>query len=344
MLISYLISQWALLLDRLLFADWRRGMNNALRVFYRLCLLLLLAPQVQAQTIKVRAVYPSIDVQYLPAYLGQTKGFFKEESLETELIVMRGARSGVQALVSGDVQFGLALGAVFSAIWSGADLKILAQMTNMLPFSLIVRPEIQRIEDLKGKRIGASVGSTTQALVYDLLKLHGIDPDKGVEYVNIPGAGPRIAALEKGLIAATPLASPGDLKALQAGFKRLVFFGDVLPPMSFTGLVASGRYIRENPKTVERMVRAIVRGTVSARDDSAGAIGAMQTYMKMTLEDSRETYRLVGKSFSPMLSEPGVKKMADLVSTSIGVGQTKDPKDYMDVSFLNRALSDLKRK
>jgi ABC-type nitrate/sulfonate/bicarbonate transport system substrate-binding protein len=325
-------------------AECNRGMKNALRVFYRLCLLILLAPEVQAQPVKVRAVYPSVDVQYLPAYLGQTKGFFQEEALAVELIVMRGARTGVQALVSGDVQFGLAIGAAFSAIWSGADLKILAQMTNMLPFSLIVRPEIHKIEDLKGKRIGASVGSTTQALVYDLLKLHGIDPDKGVEYVNIPGAAPRIAALEKGLIAATPIAPPGDLKALQAGFKRLIFFGDVLPPMAFTGLVATARYIRENPKTVERMTRAVVRGTFSAHDDSSAAIGAMHSFMKMPKEDARETYSLVRKSFTPVLTETGVRKMAELVSSSSGVSQTKDPKDYMDVSFLNRALSDLKKK
>ena len=307
-------------------------------------LVLFLAPGVQAQLTKIRVVYPSVDVQYLPAYLGQTKGFFKEEALDVELIVMRGARSGVQALLSGDVQFGLALGAAFSAIWSGGDLKIVAQMTNMLPFSLVVRPEIKRVEDLKGKRIGASVGSTTYALVYDLLKAHGIDPDKGVEYVNIPGAAPRIAALEKGFLAATPLAPPGDVKAVQAGFKRLVFFGDVLPEMSFTGLVATGRYIRENPKIVERMVRAIVRGTLSARDDSAAAIGAMQSYMKMPLDDSSETYRLVRKSFTPALNESGVKKMADLVSSSIGVSQTREPRDFMDVSFLSRAMSDLNKK
>jgi ABC-type nitrate/sulfonate/bicarbonate transport system substrate-binding protein len=322
-------------------------MNNALKAFYWVgivWLLLSITPDVQAETIKVRAVYPSVDVQYLPAYLGQTKRFFNEEALEVELIVMRGARSGVQALVSGDVHFGLALGASFSAIWRGADLKILAQMTNMLPFSLIVRPEVQRVEDLRGKRIGASVGSTTQALVYDLLKLHGIDPDRGVEYVNISGAGPRIAALEKGLIAAAPVAPPNDLKALQAGFKRLIFFGDVLPPMSFTGLVATTRYIRENPKAVERMTRAIVRATFSARDDSAAAIGAMQSYMKMPPDEAKETYSLVRKSFTPFLSESGVKKMAELVSISSGVSQTKEPKDYMDVSFLNRVLSDFHKK
>ena len=101
----------------------------ARRIFSRalgLGLLLALAPTAQAQPIKVRAVHPSIDVQYLPAFLAQTKGIFKEEGLDVELIVMLGARSGIQALVSGDVHFVMQLGAALSAIWSGADLKILA--------------------------------------------------------------------------------------------------------------------------------------------------------------------------------------------------------------------------
>lgn len=308
-----------------------------------LSLLLSLAPTAQAQPTKVRAVHPSVDVMYLPAFLAQTRGIFKEEGLEVELILMLGARSGIQALVSGDVHFVMQLGAALSAIWSGADLRLLAQMTNMLPYSLIVRPEIQRLEDLRGKRIGVSVGSTTHALVHELFKLNSID-DKGIEYVNIPGAAPKIAALEKGLIAAAPLAPPTELKALRGGFKRLVVFGDVLPEMSFTGIVATGRYIKENPKTVERMVRAIVRGTYSARDDSAAAIGAMQRYMKITPDEARESYQLVRRSLTPILTESGVKRMAGMVSGTIGVAQTREPKEYMDLSFLNRVLLELGRK
>lgn len=308
-----------------------------------LSLLLSLAPTAQAQPTKVRAVHPSVDVMYLPAFLAQTRGIFKEEGLEVELILMLGARSGIQALVSGDVHFVMQLGAALSAIWSGADLRLLAQMTNMLPYSLIVRPEIQRLEDLRGKRIGVSVGSTTHALVHELFKLNSID-DKGIEYVNIPGAAPKIAALEKGLIAAAPLAPPTELKALRGGFKRLVVFGDVLPEMSFTGIVATGRYIKENPKTVERMVRAIVRGTYSARDDSAAAIGAMQSYMKITPDEARESYQLVRRSLTPILTESGVKRMAGMVSGTIGVAQTREPKEYMDLSFLNRVLLELGRK
>ena len=322
-------------------------MKISFRLFYwvtALSLLLSFTATVRAQPVKVRAVYPSVDLQYLPAFVAQSKGIFKEEGLDVELIVMPGGRVGVQALVSGDIHFILQMGVALPAIWQGAELKILAQMTSMPLFSLLVRPEIQKPEDLRGKKIGVSVGATTFALVHEYLNLNGINPDKGVEYVNIPGSRGKIAALEMGLISAAPLAPPGDLKAIQAGAKRLVFFGDLMPEVSFTGLIATSRYVKEAPKTVERMVRAIVRATYLTRDDSAAALDAMQRYLKMPADEARESYRLVRTSFNPLLNESGIKKMATLVSKSIGITPAREPKDYMDVSFLSRALSDLGKK
>jgi ABC-type nitrate/sulfonate/bicarbonate transport system substrate-binding protein len=297
-----------------------------------------------SQPINVRVALPSVDVQYLPAYVAKVKGIFRDEGLEVELIVMQGGRVGVQALAGGGVHFAMQIGATLPAIWNGADFKVVAQMFNMLPFSFIVRPEIQRLEELRGKRIGLSIGTTTHALVYELLKLKGLDPDKGFEYINIPGAGPRIAALEKGLIAAAPMAPPGDLKAIHAGFKRLVFLGDVLPEISATGLVASSLYIKENPRTVEKMVRAIVRGTLTAHDEPATAIEVMQGFMKMQPDEARETYRLVRVFLTPALTEVGMRNMAGLVSNSSKIPPTKEPKEYIDGSFLKRALSEVNRR
>ena len=305
---------------------------------------LYFSPSAAAQYLNVRAAHPSVDVQYLPAYVAKAKGIFKDEGLDVELIVMQGGRAGVQALAGGGVHFAMQIGATLPAIWNGADFKIVAQMLNMLPFSFIVRPEIQRLEDLRGKRIGLSVGTTTYALVHELFKVSGFDADKGFEYVNIAGAAPRIAALEKGLIVAAPMAPPGDLKAIQAGFKRLVFFGDVLPEISATGLVASSLYIKENPRAVEKMVRAVVRGTLAARDEPAIALEVMQRMMKMNADEARETYRLVRRSLTPVLTETAVRNMAGLVSSSSKIIQTKEPKDYVDVTFINRVLAGLDKK
>ena len=103
----------------------------------------------------------------------------------------------------------------------------------------------------------------------------------------------KVAALENGLIAAAPLAPPGDFKAIRAGFKRLVFFGDVIRDISFTGLAATSKYVKENPQTVEKMVRAIARATFLVRDNPDLAVGAMQDYLKMTPDEASETYRLL---------------------------------------------------
>lgn len=306
-------------------------------------LLFLLLPLfgAESQLVKVRAVYPSPNVQYLPAYVAQAKGIFKEEGLEIELIAVRGATEGVQALVAGDVQFAMMVGPVLPAIWRGVDLKLLAQMVGMPTFSLIVRPEINKVEDLRGKKIGVSFGGMTFALVHDLFKLHGVDPEKGVEYVNIPGSAPKVAALEKGIIAAALIAPPTEFKAIQAGFKRLVFLGDVMPDLPFTGVIATFRYTKESPKTVEKMVRAITRAVYRTHDDSKAAIEVMQSYLKMTADEARETYNLVRKSFSPVLTEASVKKVAEVVSKSTGVKPTKAPGEYTDLSFLNKVLSEL---
>ena len=292
-----------------------------------------------ARAAKIRAVFPAMDAQYLPAILAQTKGFFRDEGLDVELIVMRGGILGVQALIGGNVDFVMQFGSVFPAIWNGADLKIVAQMTNALFFSLIVRPEIQRIEELRGKRIGVTVGAITLAGVREVLKLNGIDPDRGVEYVNIPGSAAKIAALEKGLIAATAIAPPGELKSIRNGYKRLAFFGNVLPEMPFTGLVATNRYIKENPKLVDAMVRSMVRATALAGNDMEAAIGALQTRMKMGPDDARETYRLIQRSFNSNLTEAGVRTTAELVANSLGTRPNKEPGDYVDLSFLRRVIS-----
>ena len=307
-------------------------------------ILLFPAQAAEAQLVKVKGVQPEVGVQFLPAYVAQAKGIFKDEGLEVELITVRGAKEGVQALVGGDVHFIMTIGPVLPAIWQGIDLKLLAQMVGMPTFSLIVRPEINKIEDLKGKKIGVSFGGMTLTLLHDLLKLNGLDPEKAVEYVNIPGSPPKIAALEKGVIAAALLSSPGDFEAIRVGFKRLVFLGDLMPDLPLIGLIVAARYMKENPKIVEKLVRAIVRAVYATRDDSETAISVMQSYLKMKPDEARDTYFLIRKSFSPVLTEAGLKRVAEMVSKSAGIRPTKEPKEYMDLGFLNQAVVELGRR
>src|SRR5919106_2978522 len=200
----------------------------------------------------VRAAYPSANVQFLPAFVALEKGYYKRESLEAELISVRSAVTAVQALVGNQIHFIFSVGPQMPAIWEGTDIMLLAQQVGRPTFSLVVTPDIQKIADLKGKKLGVTFGGSTAAGTKALLELNKIHPDKDVEYISLPGNEPKIAALKQGIISGALLAPPSDYLAMKSGMKRLVSLADVFKDTAFTGLAATSKTIKENPQMVQK--------------------------------------------------------------------------------------------
>ena len=220
-------------------------------------------------------------MQFLPAFVALEKGFYKREGLDAELISVRNAVTAVQALLGNQIHFIFSVGPQMPSIWEGSDIILLAQHVGRPTFSMVVTPDIQKVTDLKGKKIGVSFGGSTFAGTKALLELYKMNPEKDVQYVSIPGSQPKIAAMQQGIIQAALLAPPSDYIAIKAGFKRLVNLADLFKDTSFSGLAATGKTIRENPQFVKRMVRAIVRGVIIRRDYPEDAIQTMIKHWRM---------------------------------------------------------------
>ena len=141
----------------------------------------------RAESQPVRGAFPSPSVQILPMMVAQEKGFYKRESLDLELVFVRGASTAVQALLANQIHFIFSVGPQMPAVWEGADIMLLAQQVGRPTFSLVVTPDIQRIADLKGRKIGVTFGGSTAAGTKALLDLNKINPDKDVEYIGLPG-------------------------------------------------------------------------------------------------------------------------------------------------------------
>ena len=132
----------------------------------------------------VRGAFPSPSIQILPMMVGAERGFYKREGLDMELIFVRGASTAVQALLANQIQFIFSIGPQMPAVWEGNDIMLLAQQVGRPTFSLVVTPDIQKIADLKGKKIGVTFGGSTAAGTKALLELNKINPDKDVEYIS----------------------------------------------------------------------------------------------------------------------------------------------------------------
>src|SRR4029077_18066023 len=87
----------------------------------------------------------------------------KKYGLDIELLYVGGGGRAAQVVQSGEVPIGLFTGgAVINSNLVGGDLVVIASSMNVMTFSVIARPEVRRLEDLKGKKIGISrFGSAT---------------------------------------------------------------------------------------------------------------------------------------------------------------------------------------
>jgi len=298
----------------------------------------------QARGEAVRGAFPSPSVQILPMLVGQERGFYKREGLEMELVFVRGASTAVQALLANQIHFIFSVGPQMPAVWEGNDIILLAQQVGRPTFSLVVTPDIQKISDLKGKRLGVTFGGSTAAGTKALLELNKINPDKDVEYISLPGNEPKIAALKQGLISGALLAPPADYLAMKSGMKRLVSLAEVFKDTAFTGLAATSKTIRENPQMVKRMVRAIVRSVIHTRDNPEDAIQISIKVLKMDREAAQDAYQMIREALVPVPTEKGVELMAQWQAIALNTKPKRKPAEYMDLRFVNEVMAELGQK
>jgi len=298
----------------------------------------------QAYSQIVRGAFPSPGIQILPMLVAEERGFYKREGLDMELIYVRGASTAVQALIANQIHFIFSIGPQMPAVWEGNDIMILAQQVGRPTFTLVVTPDIQKLADLKGKKLGVTFGGSTAAGTKALLELNKINADKDVEYINFPGNEPKIAAMKQGIISGALLAPPADYLAMKSGLKRLISLADVFKDTAFTGLAATSKTIRENPVMVKKMVRAIVRAVLYTRDNPEDAIQVSIKRMGMERGAAQDAYQMIRPALVPIPTEQGVELMAQWQAIALNTKPKRKPAEYMDLRFVTEAMAELGQK
>jgi ABC-type nitrate/sulfonate/bicarbonate transport system substrate-binding protein len=209
---------------------------------------------------KIRIGMPNRGVPNLGLMAAQRYGFFRAQGLAAELIVMRPSIS-LQTLLAGDLDYSTVLASAARAAVSGLPIRILMALTVGQDFSLVVRSEIRRMEDLKGKTLATSgVGEFTDVGTRLLLKKYGLVPEVDVKLRALFGNHPlRLSALQAGQIDGTVMSMPYNKMAVKMGFRELVHLRDVLKTPQ-GGLVTTVQKIRSEPEVALRSIKAALLG------------------------------------------------------------------------------------
>jgi len=236
-----------------------------------LAIIILAVATGEAQAERIRTAIPQANLNYLSIFVADAKGFFRDEGLENETVVISGPLS-IAALLSSDVDFSGAGGSGMRAALKGAPVKGIMFQADKVTFYLVADPSVKTAADLKGKRIAIGSPGDTQDRIMTMFAERGGVSSRDIIRISMGAdTNTRVMAVKTGAAHATTVDPGGLVFAQKQGLVSLGFLGDLFP-MPFQGFVTTEKKIQENSAQIKRWLKAALRGLMSVRDRPEEAV------------------------------------------------------------------------
>jgi NitT/TauT family transport system substrate-binding protein len=254
-----------------------------------------------------------------------------------EPIFLRGGQIATQALAAGDPPI-VNIGTVVQANLQGYNLALVAAVQSKYDFYVFSRPEITRLDQVKGKRLGVTgFGSATHNASTILLRHLKLEPNKDVAVTPAGVESEQIAALLSGKIDLALFTSVVAYRARKTGLHQLFYIGDLDFEVQGNGLATNRSYIQSNRDTVKAAVKGYIEAIhyIYANKKEAQKIFAkyLRTDDPEYLDYAHQTYvKLIPRRPYPTLK--GIQNLLDMLAPQIAQAKTAKPEQFVDVSFL----------
>jgi len=292
---------------------------------------------------RINFSFSSLTGTQSPLWVAKEAGFFKQHGLDARLVYIPGGSVVVQAMHSGELQFGVSgPAAVIRGNLGGADFAFVAVGSNKIDFVLVTAKPITNVQDLKGKRVG--VGrfgggpDYSSRIVFEKL---GLKPEKDINLLQTLGGQPtRLAILQSGAMEGVVITPPFTLQAKQLGFNLLLEYSKVIPNYFSSGFITTRRYIRENPQIVENTVKSLMDAMRYVFSNEDGTIKIVGRYMKITDEAFLRSYyreALLGQINRTLQPDPkAIEFILEEERKTNPAAERVKPEDFMDTRFLDK--------
>jgi ABC-type nitrate/sulfonate/bicarbonate transport system substrate-binding protein len=302
-----------------------------------LVLLLAAAPApAQERPRKVRAAYSAISGAMLPAWVAAERGLFAKHGLDVDLSYIAAGPKLLGALLSGELQFGVLGHQGVDAAAAGGEVVYVASGLDRLVFYLFARPAIQRVEDLRGKRIAATrANAVSDIAARTALRMHGLEPMRDATILYVGGIPEVLAAIIAGRVDAGTISPPTSLQARKAGLRQVA---DVSGTPSIQSAVVTTRaYATQAAATTAGFVKAWTEAISVIHRDKPFALKVISQYTRADdPEIMEETYRTMAPHFKRAPAPP-----VEVIQTHLRELQQRDERarglraeDLVDARFV----------
>jgi len=235
----------------------------------------------------------TLNIAYMPNYgslwsvtTAAEKGYFEEEGITVNMVEFADGPTIIAALESGSIDMGyIGQGAHKLCINGQATIFALSHISN--GDALIGGPGITKVEDLKGKKVAYSSGTSSEDILVNSLTKAGMTMDD-ISAVDMDASG-IVTAMISGGVDACATWSPNSLKILEEVKDSTkicdnLTFADTT--VSLASWIVTPGYAKENRDKIVRFTRALYKAMDYAADGNYEEVAKYVANQTKTDEES----------------------------------------------------------
>jgi NitT/TauT family transport system substrate-binding protein len=256
-------------------------------------------PSVYAQE-RARIGISAASLGFLPTILAEKKGFYSKHGINSEHVLVPCAIA-TNALLSDDLDYAVCTGPGISGAIKGLPIKLVMTTQDKLGYLLLVKPNVQKLSDLRGKTVGISTfGSQLYLTSVTLFRQAAMEPGKDINLLPGGDNTARLAAMDAGKIDAAFVSSPADIFGVKRGYQVLLWTRDHVP-LTQNAVVVTDRRLKQSPDQVKRTIKGTIEALKFMRENQEESIAIAAKWLKLDLSITRAAF----ENYLPCYSADG---------------------------------------
>ena len=275
-----------------------RSLSRAASLFF--LLVWITATTVAYAQERIRIGISAVSLGFLPTVVAEKKGFYTKYGLTSEHVLVPCAIA-TNAILSEDLDYNVCTGPGIAGAIKGLPIKLVMTTQAKLGYLLLVKPNVQRLTDLRGKTIGISTfGSQLYLTSTTLFRQAGLEPGKDINLLPGGDNNARLAAMETGKVDAAFVSSPSDIFGVKRGYKVLLWSRDHVPLIQNT-VVVTDKKLKQSSDQVKRMLKGSIEALKFIREHQEESITIAAKWLQLDLATTRAAF----ENYLPCYSADG---------------------------------------
>ena len=274
-------------------------------------------------------------------WIAQETGIFRKYNLEFPLVYVGTSPLATAAMLGGEAQILIdgGVGLVRTVLGGNNDLVFIAGIKNHLTQSILAKPEIKRLEDLRGKKIGVTrIGATTHYFAVQAFKQRNMEAGRDYSMIQTGGAPEMLAALLSGAIDAGTMSAPWDARAISQGYSYVVYGPDLRIPQVAVSLITRRSFMAQNSPLIGRFMRAMAEAAKVLHTDKEIVFKVLSKYLR--IDDKKvldQAYNAEIKALEPRmeLKLEAVQAILDDIAPTDPRAKKFKPQELYDRRYLD---------